>query len=91
MRTFEIPAIGGFMLAERGAGEYLEFFDEGEEIACFDDVADADTKIRYFLSHPDERERMAAAGRARALKSGYAYEDRVAAVLTVARECRGRA
>ena len=40
LRLFEIPAAGGFMLVERGLGQAAEFFREGEELACFDDIAD---------------------------------------------------
>jgi hypothetical protein len=56
-RTFEIPACGGFMLHER-TDEVLSFFTEGTEIACFGDEAEMIDKIRYYLVHDHEREKM---------------------------------
>lgn len=59
-RTFEIPACGGFMLHER-TDEVLTFFEEGGEIACFGDEGEMVEKIRYYLSHDAEREKMRSA------------------------------
>jgi hypothetical protein len=56
-RTFEIPACGGFMLHER-TDEVLSFFSESTEIACFGDEEELADKIRYYLSHESEREKM---------------------------------
>ena len=46
MRTFEIPASGGFMLQER-SNEVLEFFEEGKEIECFSSVKELKDKINF--------------------------------------------
>jgi hypothetical protein len=56
-RTFEIPACGGFMLHER-TDEVLTFFKEDTEIACFADEVELVDKVRYYLTHEAERERM---------------------------------
>lgn len=56
-RTFEIPACGGFMLHER-TDEVLNFFEEGAEIACFSDEGELVDKVRYYLTHESEREKM---------------------------------
>jgi spore maturation protein CgeB len=56
-RTFEIPACGGFMLHER-TDEVLSFFEEGSEIACFSDELELVDKVRYYLLHDSEREKM---------------------------------
>jgi spore maturation protein CgeB len=56
-RTFEIPACGGFMLHER-TDEVLNFFEEGAEIACFSDEVELVDKVRYYLTHESEREKM---------------------------------
>ena len=55
------------MLHER-TDEVLNFFREGEEMACFaspDELAD---KTRYYLDHPDEREKIRLAGHQRATR-----------------------
>jgi spore maturation protein CgeB len=70
-RTFQIPACGGFMLHERNE-EVLELYEEGKEIACYSSAAEAAEKIDYYLAHPEERARVAAAGYKRCVP---AYSD----------------
>lgn len=60
-RTFQIPACGGFMLHER-TEEVGQFFREGEEVACFGDPTELVAKVRYYLSHEEEREAIRMAG-----------------------------
>lgn len=84
-RTFEIPAAGGFMLHERTA-EADALFKEGRECAMFGDADELVAKVRYYLDHPEERVRIAAAGHERCMTSGYSYDDRVAVIIEKARE-----
>ncbi len=63
-RTFEIPAIGGFMLAERTA-EHQALFSEDKEAAFFGDDPELLSKVRYFLDNPERRLEIAAAGHLR--------------------------
>ncbi len=65
-RTFEIPACGGFMLHER-TEELLDYFIEGEEVACFSSLEEMVEKIRYYLAHDEERERLRLAGHRRCI------------------------
>jgi spore maturation protein CgeB len=81
-RSFEIPACGGFMLAERTA-EHQEYFAEDREAVYFDTFDELMDKIRYYLRHDAARTRIAADGYRRCLHSGYRYVDR-------ARELLGR-
>lgn len=60
-RTFHIPGCGGFMLHERTA-EFLDLFDEDKEAVCFDGPQEMADKVKYYLSHDQERERIALAG-----------------------------
>ena len=71
-RTFEIPACGGFMLAER-TDEHREYFKEDAEAVYFDDAEELLAKICHYLDRPTERVRIAAAGRQRCLDSDYSY------------------
>jgi hypothetical protein len=80
-RTFEIPAIGGFMLADRSV-EHLEFFEEGKEAEFFGSEEEYADKLRYYLSHEEERARIAKAGHERCTHSGYSYDDRMKLVLS---------
>lgn len=79
-RSIEIPACGGFMLAEYSS-EHARLFEEGKEAAFFRSRDDLLEKIRYFCDHEDERKTIAAAGRRRCLDDGYSHEARVAFML----------
>lgn len=79
-RTFEIPGVGGFMLHERTA-EVMHYFEDGKECVFFSDKDDLIAKIEYYLRNDHERVVIAAAGRARSLKSGYSYDARVSTIV----------
>jgi spore maturation protein CgeB len=79
-RTFEIPACGSMLLADR-TPEHLELFAEGAEAEFFASEEELVDKLRYYLAHPDARTRVAAAGRERCRRSGYDYGSRLARVL----------
>jgi spore maturation protein CgeB len=69
-KSFEIAACGGFLLAERSAG-HLERFVEDEEAVFFTGFEECAEKIRRYLPDAEARGRIAAAGQARAVRSGY--------------------
>lgn len=79
-RTFEIPAIGTFLLAER-TDEHLSLFSEGEEAEFFSSDIELREKIDFYLSRDNLRERIAAAGRMRCIRSGYSGRERLQHVL----------
>ncbi len=79
-RTFEIPAIGGFMLADR-TDEHLEFFDEGREAEFFGSDDEYFEKIQFYLRNETARAQIARAGHRRCLTSGYSYDDRIRTVM----------
>jgi len=69
-RTFEIPAAGTFLLAER-TQEHMSFFEEGLEAEYFstnDELAD---KSKFYLANDSARGKIAKAGQKRCLASGY--------------------
>jgi spore maturation protein CgeB len=69
-RSFEIPATGVFMLAER-TDEHLAYFTEGAEAEFFGCDQELTDKIRFYLRHDALRRRIAAAGRERCIRSNY--------------------
>lgn len=79
-RSVEIPACGGFMLAER-TNEHLALFEEDKEAVYFSSDDELLDKTRWYLQHEDARVRIAEAGRLRCWLGGYTYEQRLAQVL----------
>lgn len=67
LRDFEVPMSGGFYMVEY-LEELEEFFDIGKEIVCYSGPEDLAEKIRYFLSHDNEREMIRRAGHERCLR-----------------------
>lgn len=79
-RSFEIPACGSLLLADR-TGEHRGFFEEGKEAEFFDSPGELLEKLRYYVAHEDARQRMAEAGRRRCIESGYDYVSRLRGIL----------
>ena len=79
-RSVEIPACGGFMLAER-TKEQLAHFEENKEAAYFEGMGELLTKIHFYLEHEKERHQIANSGRARCLAAGYSYDARLRQIL----------
>lgn len=63
MKTFEIPACGGFMLTNWTAEQEM-FFQDGKECVFFNTVEEMVDKASYFLAHESQREKIRAAGMA---------------------------
>jgi spore maturation protein CgeB len=82
MRTFEIPACRGFMLAER-TQEHLEFFREGEQVEFFGSIPELVEKVRYYVDHSDEREQIARAGYEAVTSGQDTYADRLRQIISV--------
>jgi spore maturation protein CgeB len=76
VRTFEVPACGGFFLAER-TKSHQQFYEEGKEAEFFANPEECRDKILYYLAHDSARERIAAAGRQRCVTSGYGLRARM--------------
>jgi spore maturation protein CgeB len=57
----------GFYMVEH-MQELEEFFDIGREIVCYTDKQDLADKIKYYLVHDEERERIRRAGYERCLR-----------------------
>lgn len=81
-RSVEIPACGGFMLAER-TQRHLEFFRNSEEAVFFENREELLASVAKYLVDSESRERIALAGRARCLRSGYSHRDQLSHILQI--------
>jgi spore maturation protein CgeB len=79
-KSFEITACAQFLLALRSPGHQAAF-EEGKEAEFYDTIEECADKARFYLAHPEERERIAAAGRERSVRSGYSNDAQLARVL----------
>jgi spore maturation protein CgeB len=79
-RTFEIPACGSLLLADR-TEEHQGFFEEGREAEFFASSEELLDKVRFYCSNESARERIAKAGYERCIRDKYAYVHRVSAAL----------
>ncbi len=69
LRYWEIPALGSLMLSEVPRIRIDNNFIHGEHaVFCRDDLSDMLPLLDYYLAHPDERDALALAGRAHAVK-----------------------
>ncbi len=86
-RTFEVPGAGGFLLTE--AAQDLDlFYQDSKEIAVYQDLNDLEARIRHYLAHHDERDRIAQAGFERT-RTEHTYELRFAPILDFAQRQHG--
>ena len=83
-KSFEIAACGGFLLAERSAGHEARFV-EGEEAVFFTGFEECAEKIARYLPDEAARDRIARAGRERAVRDGYGNDAQMAKIVEVLR------
>ncbi|MGH7924204.1 MAG: CgeB family protein [Candidatus Binatus sp.] len=87
MRTFEIPACGGFMLTER-SGTHDELFSEDDEAAFFGTPVEFVAKVRSYLERDEARARIAAAGNRKIAHGRNTYADRLLEIIQLAQTVR---
>ena len=79
-RTFEIPACGSMLLADR-TEEHQAFFEEGKEAEFFASCEELLDKVKFYRSNEPARKRVADGGYKRCKESGYAYVCRLRGAL----------
>lgn len=79
IRTFEIAGCGAFQLADHK--EELEgLFKIGEELVCFRTRDELESLVSHYLSHPQERERVARRGYDRVVRE-HTFRHRMASLI----------
>lgn len=79
-RSFEIPACGTFMLAQRTPA-LCDLFREGTEAAFFGSEEELTDKVGYYLRNEAERKRIANAGYTRVQTMRCSWRDRLESLL----------
>lgn len=79
-RTFEIPACGSMLLADRSE-EHESLFVEGREAEFFSSLEEFIEKAKFYSSRDETRQRIANAGRQRCINSQYSYFHRLKKVI----------
>lgn len=86
MRSFEVPAVGGIMLAP-GSEEHQNYFRENQEAFFFDNDQDLFKKIRFLLSLSEtEANYIRTSARERSIRDGYSYEHRGDQLIKILKE-----
>jgi len=66
LRDFDALMTGALYLTHRNP-DLCRLYQEGEEIECYEKPKEAVAKIRYYLDHAEERERIGLAGQQKAV------------------------
>ncbi len=88
MRSFEIAALGGCMLAENTAEHREILGPDGEAVVYFSTAREAAERARLLLADPAERARLSAAVRTRISRGAHTYRDRLVSILKAAARIR---
>lgn len=82
-KLFEAMACGAFVLVDRQK-DAQRIFKDGQHVVFFDQENDLREKIAYYLSHPDERRKIAQQG-CRFVRESHRYQDRIKQMIVIMR------
>lgn len=80
LRAFDIMGSRGFLLSNFQA-DFLDFFVPGEDFVYYESKEDFLEKVDYYLTHEDERQRIAENGYHK-VAAGHTYRHRVREILS---------
>ena len=84
MRMFEVPSCGALLVTNRikGGSGFNELFCDGKNAVVYGSAGELFNKIDFYLSHSEERMRIAGEGHSLAV-SRYTYKVRLKQMLEV--------
>lgn len=80
-RVFELASCGAFQLVDYRT-ELDNLFKVDEEIICYRDLRELRERIKFYLEHPEEREKISENARIKALKF-HTFENRMEEMLSI--------
>lgn len=83
MRMFDATLMGALLITDHKSN-ISEFFNVGKEIITYNNSNELVERVKYYLSHPLEREKIAKAGQLRTLKD-HSYKIRMAELSKILR------
>ncbi len=86
LRIWDVLGSGGFLMTNFQA-EIPCFFQNKEDLVCFESVEELTELCGYYLSHEEERRRIAASGYEKVRKS-HTYETRIARMMEIVENSR---
>lgn len=81
LRVWDILGCGGFLITNYQA-ELPEYFEIGKDLEAYESLPELSEKIRYYLSHEEERVEIAIRGYEKAAKY-HSYETRLAQMIKI--------
>lgn len=86
MRLFEACGVGAFQIADDRPG-IRDWFTVGQHLVTYHDLDHLRELVAHYLAHPDERQRIAAAGLAH-VQAHHTYDQRMARLMALVEEIR---
>lgn len=84
LRMWDVLGAGGFLLTNYQA-ETTMYLDEGKDLVSFYDMTDMEEKASFYLSHDDERQKIAVHGR-ETVRAKHTYFHRLEEMLRILKE-----
>ena len=81
LRAFDIMGNGGFLLTNYQE-EFLEYFKPDQDFVYYENIEDAVEKAKYYLQHPEIREKIAERGKKKVYNE-HTFEERVKRMIMV--------
>ncbi len=80
-RVWDVLACGGFLLTNYQS-EIPDYFEIGKELETYESIPELEEKVRYYLSHEDERMEIAIRGYEK-VAAHHSYEVRLAQMINI--------
>lgn len=80
-RVWDVLACGGFLLTNYQS-EIPDYFEIGKELETYESIPELEEKVRYYLSHEDERMEIAIRGYEK-VAAHHSYEVRLAQMIKI--------